>query len=176
MSRAKCVNHVSFGAMTAAELDLLYRRCAVRLRDVVRRDASASEAVVDEACQVAWVRLVGYPAVPPERTFGWLVTTAVREARRQAVRAQRDLSLEEASEGPDHACLPAAEGPERMVEQRLRAQALDAVSARQRRLLWLQALGCSHEEIAALTGCTPRTVHRQIVRARARLRASEGEG
>lgn len=53
---------------------------------------------------------------------------------------------------------------------RERRAMLAALSARQRRLLALQGLGFSYEEISALTGDSRRTVERQLQRGRAALR------
>jgi DNA-directed RNA polymerase specialized sigma24 family protein len=47
----------------------------------------------------------------------------------------------------------------------------DVLPERQRRLIVLQALGCSYAELATLTGDTPRTVDRQLARAKRRLDA-----
>ena len=43
---------------------------------------------------------------------------------------------------------------------------------RQQRVLWMQAVGLSRREIAAETGWTLRTVERQTLRGRSRLRAA----
>ena len=51
---------------------------------------------------------------------------------------------------------------------RLRAVG-EVLPERQRRLIALQAIGCSYAELAALTGDTPRTVDRQLARAKRRL-------
>ena len=58
------------------------------------------------------------------------------------------------------------------------ATALDQLAAwasqnlpeRQQRLVWLQGLGLSYTEMAAHEGATPRTVERQLMRAKKRLR------
>ena len=56
---------------------------------------------------------------------------------------------------------------EQLRERRARVMALPA---RQRRLLALQGLGLSYDEISALTGDSRRTVQRQLLRGRDRLR------
>ena len=52
---------------------------------------------------------------------------------------------------------------------------LAALPARQRRLLALQAFGLSYAEIAQREGCTPRTVERQLLRARRALRNADAQ-
>jgi DNA-directed RNA polymerase specialized sigma24 family protein len=43
------------------------------------------------------------------------------------------------------------------------------------RLLWLHALGLTYAEIALYAGCTPRTVERQLLRAKRAMRARAAE-
>ena len=38
-------------------------------------------------------------------------------------------------------------------------------------MLWLQGIGLSYDDIAATTGCTNRTVERQLLRAKRTLRS-----
>src|SRR5947209_16383270 len=83
----------------AADLDGLYRMTAVRLAGIVRRELGAPEAVVEDACQSAWIKLaLQRDAIARERALSWLATTAVREGRRLLARADRDLPLEESAE------------------------------------------------------------------------------
>ena len=57
-----------------------------------------------------------------------------------------------------------------LVEDREQLKLIRQLPERQQRILWLHALGLSYEEIAAYTGDTPRTVERQLLRGRSRLR------
>jgi RNA polymerase sigma factor (sigma-70 family) len=161
------------------DLDGLYRSSAVRLAGIVRRELGAPDVIVEDACQSAWSKLLRHrQSVAREAAFSWLATTAVREALRMVARTEREPSLEASIEDgvrPDAFRLPVDEEPEQLVAARLRVEDLRCLPARQQRLLWLQALGCSHAEIAALSGCTPRTVHRQLHRARRRLRELAAE-
>lgn len=61
----------------------------------------------------------------------------------------------------------------RVLDREAQEQAWDrlrGLTARERRLLGLQAFGFSYEEIAGLTGDSLRTVERQVLRGRAKLR------
>jgi DNA-directed RNA polymerase specialized sigma24 family protein len=58
------------------------------------------------------------------------------------------------------------------VEWREQLALVRRIPERQQRLLWMQGAGSSYEEIAAESGLTVRTVERQILRGRDRLRAA----
>ena len=57
-----------------------------------------------------------------------------------------------------------------LTERRERLHAVSELPERQQKLLWLHALGLNYVEMAMQTGCTTRTVERQLVRARRALR------
>ncbi len=59
---------------------------------------------------------------------------------------------------------------EELVEQRARLETIGRLPERQQRLMWLQGLGLSYTEMAEHEGATPRTVERQLMRAKKRLR------
>jgi RNA polymerase sigma factor (sigma-70 family) len=151
----------------------LYLALSKPLERVVRSDVSAPASVIEEACQFAWVRLVHHRGrVRRETAFGWLVKTALHEAFKLIRRAGREVSLEaEIEAGRDR--LDHRPGPLTLYERRERLATLSSLSARQQRLLWMYGLGLTYAEIAARDGCTPRTVERQLQRARAMLRAAD---
>jgi RNA polymerase sigma factor (sigma-70 family) len=151
----------------------LYRTLSGRLEQIVRFDVRAPDAVIEEACQFAWTRFVDHAdRVRHEAVLSWLVTTAVREAFKLIRRGNRFVSLDAVVErGGETVAAAAAPGPDELIEQRERLRALAQLSERQQRLVWLHALGLSYNEIALYTGCTPRTVERQLLRAKRRLRA-----
>ena len=94
------------------------------------------------------------------------------EALAQLRRQQRELPWE-AAEGQVEAIPLTAPGPEELLLRRERLRGAAAgFPTRQRRLLWLHALGFSYTEMAGLEGCTPRTVERQLLRARRGLRTA----
>jgi RNA polymerase sigma factor (sigma-70 family) len=161
---------------SATDVAELYAALAERLQRIVRSEVRAPEVVIEDACQVAWSRFVRHcDRVNHEAALAWLARTAVREACRLARRDARELSLDlelqTAGDGLGATVMP---GPEQLVEQRDRLAALSGLPERQRRLLWLQAIGLGYAEIASYTGDSPRTIDRQLVRARRRVRALAG--
>ncbi len=155
-------------AMTVEELYAIH---AVRLRRIVRSSVRAPEAVIEDACQAAWSRLVAHAAsVRPEATLSWLVTTASREAIKLWRRAERDVSLEALTE--DDGALPQGRGVDELVTLRERLGAVRALPLRQQRLVWLAGLGFSYVEMAEQTRQTRRTVERQLLRAKHVLEAA----
>jgi RNA polymerase sigma factor (sigma-70 family) len=162
------------------EIAELYAAHAVRIRRLVHLDVQAPDHVVEEACQVAWMRLVGHRArVNRECAVRWLVRVARHEAWRQLDRVRRERSLDELHEQARHGlhdvddpARPQLAAPDLMDElmaQRARLDAIGDLPDRQRRLLWLQGLGFSYEEMAGETGDSRRTIERQLERARRSL-------
>jgi RNA polymerase sigma factor (sigma-70 family) len=163
--------HEGGQAVRGIDVGAVYVSSAAKVRRLVRHYVRAPEPVIEDACQTAWTRLVRDRArVRSDRAVAWLVTTAVREAIRMTRRAGRELYLEDLLDDTgelqhlgEH---PAAD---EAVECRLRLESLHALPDRQQRFVWLQALGWSYAEIAELTGATPRTIDRQLLRARRAL-------
>jgi RNA polymerase sigma factor (sigma-70 family) len=158
----------------------LYVEEAVRVRRIVRMSVSASPAVIEDACQVAWSRLLIHRArLRRESARAWLVRVAVREVIRSIQRERRERSLEallepgvrRAEQGSADAgmTLPTPPLIEDLVEQKNRLESIQVLPERQRRLLWLQGLGLSYREMAGETGMSRRTVERQLIRARSTL-------
>ena len=145
----------------------LYRSHASRVRRTVRsavRDVDG--ALIEDACQDAWLTVIRnldrIRAGEDGRLYAYVVTTAIRRGWKLAARERRTTALE--AELPDR-----LDAEERAVAlERLR---LTGASERQRRMLWLHALGFSHAEIAEATASTRRTVDRQVQRGRRRLGA-----
>lgn len=152
------------------DLDRLYLEFAPLLTHIVRRGVHASDAVIEDACQFAWTRLVHHrERITDLQARGWLTRTAVREAFKLRRRELRETPADIAAVG-DHRVAPE---PQHVLEQRLRLHSVSRLPTRQQRLLWLRALGLSYEEVASHEGCTYRTVERQLDRARRRLRSFE---
>jgi RNA polymerase sigma factor (sigma-70 family) len=155
----------------------LYASLSERLERIVGMDVRAPRPLIEDACQCAWDRLwLHRRQVRRETALSWLVTTAVHEALRllrvQAGLLSLDREIEELGDGavPAHAP-PAAD----LYELRTRLEGIRSLSQRQQRLLWLHGLGFSYAEIAARTGSTTRTVERQLLRGKRKLRLLAGE-
>lgn len=147
------------------DVGALYGVLARRLEQIVRLDVHAPDVLIEDACQVAWSRLLNHRhRVRRETVVPWLARTAVHEAFRLLRRDRRELSLEASIE---HAALTVpATAPQDLFEKRERLAGIRALPERQQRVLWLQAFGLSYAEIALHEGCTPRTVERQLLRAK----------
>ncbi|MGH2885437.1 MAG: RNA polymerase sigma factor, partial [Solirubrobacteraceae bacterium] len=143
-----------------ADVGELYGQLARRLEHIVRLDVRAPDAVIEDACQIAWSRLLHHRhRVHPETVMGWLVRTAVNEAFRLLRPSRYELPFEEAEE----TVLP-WELPSELVECRERIAELGRLPERQQRAVWMQALGLNYAEIAVREDCTVRTVERQLLR------------
>jgi RNA polymerase sigma factor (sigma-70 family) len=154
----------------------LYGALAGRLEQIVRLDVRAPETVIEDACQVAWCRLLDHSQrVHRETVMAWLARTAVHEAFKLLRRDRRELSLDAAVDDDDgeHSLLAIAPvTPEQLLEHRERIREVGRLSERQQRAVWLHAFGLNYVEIATHEGCTRRTAERQLLRARAALRDS----
>jgi RNA polymerase sigma factor (sigma-70 family) len=161
--------------MGGAEIAELYANVARWLESVVRSRVRAPQPVIEDACQAAWVRLVQHRArISREGAPGWLATTAVRDALRQLRDDQCVVPLDLVEQPAEStSCSTAGRQPDvqELAEQHERLSALADLPERQQLVLWLRALGLDYAEIARFTGESPRTVNRQLHRARGRLRA-----
>src|ERR1700744_3025499 len=73
----------------------LYREEAARVRRIVRTSVNASPAVIEDACQIAWTRLLIHRArLRRESARAWLVRVAIREVIKSTRRERRERSLE----------------------------------------------------------------------------------
>jgi RNA polymerase sigma factor (sigma-70 family) len=164
-------NETNAAAVGVGDVGELYGLLARRLEQIVRLGVRAPDVVIEDACQVAWSRLLHHrDQVHRETVMSWLVRTAVREAFKLLRRGRRELSLEAAAE---EAMLSSRATPAQLIECRERLVDLGYLPERQQRAVWLHALGCSYAEIAVHEGCTIRTVERQLLRARQAIRHQE---
>lgn len=149
----------------------LYADLKAPLERIVVASTGAPLPIVEDACQFAWSQLVKWQeTVSLEHVLGWLVRTATRDGVRRVRAVARELSLESAVETGDPCLLElSAPGPEELFEHRERLDAVRGLPERQQRLVWLRGLGLSPAEAAAHERCTPRTVERQLIRARRSL-------
>jgi RNA polymerase sigma factor (sigma-70 family) len=164
------------GSAGPVDVGELYELLAKRLEQIVRLDVRAPDVVVEDACQFAWSRLIHHrDRVRRETVMSWLARTAVHEAIKLVRRDRREVSLDAASEQIAPVVALDFPAPHALVEDRERLGELSRLSTRQQRAVWLHAFGLSYDEIAAHEGCTVRTVERQLLRARQRIRR-EGAG
>jgi RNA polymerase sigma factor (sigma-70 family) len=154
------------------DIEELYGGLAGRLERMVRAGVRAPEPVIEDACQFAWGRLLHHREhVEPEAALVWLAKTAVHEAFKLARRDSRELSLDDPDRAPREAV--AAPTPHELIERRERLAQVRHLPERQQRLVWLHAFGFSYVEMARHEGYTRRTVERQLLRAKHRMRALE---
>jgi DNA-directed RNA polymerase specialized sigma24 family protein len=136
---------------------------ATRLHNAVRAAARGPEAVIEDACQVAWTILVRRPDISlDERGFNWLAIVAIREAWRLASIANEIPvgSLHGTMTGHDEELPEPAHLDDRSAEQRAldhiehheRLAVLATLKPREREALYLLGLGHSYAEIADLSG------------------------
>ena len=160
------------------DLGLLYARAAPSLRRLIGDWMRLPDAVLDDACQVAWLRYMSHRRrVARPAVLSWLLRTAAHEACRSLSRHDNEVSLEAlqaAEDEPDGDWERwlGRDPTDDLDDHVFRVQALGALAPRQRRMMWLQGSGLSYEEIARATGDSPRTVERQLVRARRELEAA----
>jgi RNA polymerase sigma factor (sigma-70 family) len=155
---------------TLQEVAELYAAHAVRVRRLVHLRLAAPDALIEDACQVAWSRLVvRHTRVRREVADRWLVSVAVHEALRLIARGGRDLSLQSLEDDDPRLSRQVPDLVEELAEPRVRLEAIRDLPERQQRLLWLQGLGFSYQEMAGATGDLRRTVERQLSRARRTL-------
>jgi RNA polymerase sigma factor (sigma-70 family) len=143
----------------------LYGQLAARLESIVRLDVHAPDAVIEDACQFAWSRLLHHRhRVHRETVISWLARTAVHEAFKLLRRDRREVPLDVVIDRASPV------SPHELIERRERLAAIGRLPERQQRVLWLHALGLSYAEIAVHEQCTTRTVERQLLRAKQRVR------
>ncbi|HZQ85082.1 MAG TPA: sigma-70 family RNA polymerase sigma factor [Acidimicrobiales bacterium] len=144
-----------------------------RLEQIITTEIDAPAAVIEDACQIAWGRLLGHAnRVSTGSELAWLVRTARREARRQLrlELLQGSLTAAAADEADVIELRPRSAPAPEQLEHRVRLASVASLPERQRRMIWLHAAGLSYGEIGAITGDSERTVERQLARGRSRLR------
>jgi RNA polymerase sigma factor (sigma-70 family) len=159
------------------DVGALYADHAGRVRQFVGASVRAPEPVIEDACQFAWSRLVLHRArIARETAPAWLAKTAVHEAFKLIRRQAREVSLEALLDQSAAARADPVTGTvslDDVVQRRAKLDSIGGLPERQQRLVWLQAFGLSYEEISAYTEDTPRTVERQLLRAKHRLASLE---
>jgi RNA polymerase sigma-70 factor (ECF subfamily) len=152
------------GFATRDEFAAFYERTARPLRGylgrVVRNDARA-----DDLLQESYLRLMRASVDPStglayRRNYLYRIATNLIHDHYRATRREGEMPED----------VPAAQNPAELTHD-LR-DALDAISARDRQILWLAyAERFSHREIAEITGLKEQSLRPMLLRARARLAA-----
>jgi len=148
----------------------LYAQLAARLTKIVARQVSTSSANVEDACSFAWLQMLRYQPAR-ETVLAWLVRVGTREAIKLDRRARHHDAVANGPTGQGRGvddCRPIEAHFEMLA-------ARDAIVAAQLRpreagILAAHVAGYSYIEIAAANSLTPRTVERQLLRAKRRLR------
>jgi RNA polymerase sigma factor (sigma-70 family) len=156
----------------------LYAQHAKRVQRLVARHAGGD---VEDACQTAWERLLSHNEVDLQGrgVVNWLVITAARVAWKRAGQ-HRELPFEALrGEGGDAELIePAGDAPDPLavvLERDDTRRRLARLTARERQFLALQVLGLTYGEISQATGASWRTVERQVLRARRKLRPTNDD-
>lgn len=160
----------------------LYRRHHRALVGRTRRAVQAPEALIEDACQLAWLQLLLYQPEPRENVLAWLTVVARHEAYRLARDSKRSLPASSVTvtdeEGNTTELDPDfAPGPDRDPllghDAREALAALAELKPAQRTALALKVAGYKYKEIQELCGGKTYTwVNRHITEGRAALRAS----
>jgi RNA polymerase sigma factor (sigma-70 family) len=146
---------------------------AAALERTVARHVVASRAVVEDACSIAWSKLVRRADIRlGSDGFWWLYRVAVREVWRLTSEARRERSLD-ADADADVDRLTIGDDVAMIAERRQTPRALNELPERQARILVLHGCGFTYAEIARMAGAMYRTVDRQLRRARERLRDAD---
>jgi RNA polymerase sigma factor (sigma-70 family) len=165
----------------AQQIAAFYAECADRVRRAVAAKVVVPEETIDDACQTAWAILMRRADVTlDERGVSWLATVAIREAwRLNSARKLPVGTFQGDPRGHDDSDMPEpadalTSGTEEQAIARLqhaeRTADLEALKPRERRDLYLFALGYRYDEIARATGSSYTAVNRRLTEGRAHLR------
>ncbi len=150
------------------DVETLYRECSQDLYRALRRrfDRSVPDALVEDACQAAWVIAWTHrDRVSDECPIGWLVTVATHELLGLLRKGRHELATGEEAGFADRRC-----DLELALGAREALALLATLTDNQRLALSLQAAGYSYGELAEVTGKTYTWVNRHLSEGRARLR------
>ena len=148
---------------------------------IVRGLVVAPEALIEDACAMAWEQLLRHQPKRGPSLIGWLRVVAVREAWRLSRIQRRQPGLEDAVD-PDtidaplgeswEAVVPGSADTERELEAQHALRVLAALPEKQRRYFALNVGGYRYEEIVQVTGATYTNVNKHLARARDNVRAA----
>src|SRR4051794_29223295 len=174
-SSASATTSPSAGAVVMSsrhdDIAAFFAANAIVLERTVARHVVAGAAVIEDACSIAWTKLLRRPDIRlGSDGFWWLYRVAVREVWRLTTEARRDRTFDADAVG---GLVARRDDVAATAERRQTLRALDELPDRQARVLFLHGCGFTYQEIARMTGATYRTVDRQLRRARERLRDAD---
>jgi DNA-directed RNA polymerase specialized sigma24 family protein len=165
-------------------LAAFYARHHYRLTRALRaRVHAVDDTVIADACAHAWLQLVRRPDINLDNQgLRWLTITATHEAWRltDTSREQPAGSLSTDAE-PGELAEPCGNADDPLAlaiaheTHHQRTQHFADLRPRERRDLYLQALGLRYREIARATGSSYTAVNRRLTEGRAHLRRLERE-
>ncbi len=166
-------------SVRAEQIAAFYAYHAVRLQRIVAGQVNAPEQTIEDACQNAWTILLRRSDITlDDRGAAWLTTVAIREGWRLASTAREVPMGSIRAELPERGELPEPASAEPPLSEQALARAehagrvgdLRTLKARERRDLYLHALGYRYHEIAKATGSSYTAVDRRLKEGRAQLR------
>jgi RNA polymerase sigma factor (sigma-70 family) len=158
-----------------AQIADLYAEHELAVRRIVSRAVDRSTMFVEDACQFAWTQLLTHTYIDPTgpSTRSWVIHVAIHAVYRQCAVAAREIPDAPGDQDlPVEAALPL---DERVLEHVSAEQLLQGLTARERRFVGLQAAGLHYDEIASIEGVSLRTVERQLMRGKRKLREATPE-
>ena len=146
---------------------------------IVRGLVVAPEALIEDACAMAWEQLLRHQPQRGPTLIGWLRVVAVREAWRLSRIQRRQPAFDDVVD-PDsptaplgdtwEAVIPGPADTERELEAQHALRVLAELPEKQRRYFALHVGGLRYEEIMEVTGATYTNVNKHLTRARASVR------
>lgn len=160
--------------MRDAQLTAFFAAHRDRLLRTVERSVITTPAVLEDACQHAWLQLVRRHDVTLDRHgFWWLHRVAVHQVFAITSREACEHPMDPLDLGaPTVECTGGRDVAETAEHHELIAL-VDRLPVRQRRLILLHVSGFTYDEITRMTGDSHRTVERQLLRARRELRRAQ---
>ena len=154
----------------------LFAEAHPKLARQVRRLVRTGEENVQDACSFAFVQLLRYQP-SRESVFSWLLTVAVREAVKLDQRGRREHRFPAREAGGELEPVDERADPELRLQTLAALEAIAAagLTARQARIVALHAAGHTYQSISETLGLSARTVERQLLRARRKLRSALAE-
>jgi DNA-binding CsgD family transcriptional regulator len=155
------------------QIAAFYAEHAATLEGAVARQLRVPPHAIEDACQTAWTILLSRLDVPLTAK----ASPALQGRPHHRLPHRTPASSPSAPSCPEHEpgelpehLAPVEDLDERVADRLDRRAELQALTARERRYLALQATGLSYSEIATRELTSQRNVERQLMRAKRKLR------